>query len=142
MMAQKYITFLWLNWISFKMNRTRKQASSIKNYCFKHRTKILVVPYVKWEYPEKTTQQATYCLKSDMLRRMEPVQWLFWVILNQLTLSLKRWDHILTHHHFSSFFFFWLKNTSQFLKNLWMFVTYVERSYRSYILMKMNLIFW
>lgn len=124
MMSQNSIIFLWFKLILFKIDRIREQASSVLELYYQTQTPDIVVQIFKKKLPwGKTTQQAIRSLNSETTDK----NWIRTVAV--IRKFIRRLD-IVIGKKMTSFgahsLIFLNKRNIQFVKNLRMFMKFVE----------------
>lgn len=124
MMSQNSIIFLWFKLILFKIDRIREQASSVLELYYQTQTPDIVVHIFKKKLPwGKTTQQAIRSLNSETTDK----NWIRTVAV--IRKFIRRLD-IVIDKKMTSFgahsLIFLNKRNIQFVKNLRMFMKFVE----------------
>lgn len=124
MMSQNSIIFLWFKLILFKIDRIREQASSVLELYYQTQTPDIVVQIFKKKLPwGKTTQQAIRSFNSETTDK----NWIRTVAV--IRKFIRRLD-IVIDKKMTSFgahsLIFLNKRNIQFVKNLRMFMKFVE----------------
>lgn len=125
MMSQNSIIFLWFKLILFKIDRIREQASSVLELYYQTQTPDIVVQIFKKKLPwGKTTQQAIRSLNSETTDK----NWIRTVAV--IRKFIRRLDIVIDKKKMTSFgahsLIFLNKRNIQFVKNLRMFMKFVE----------------